>query len=77
MACQPNGSSGNVGPEAPRLGARAAAARIHRAALAEAEARRCGATQLGLNVFGANHVARSLYTSLGYEISRLQMHNAL
>ena len=45
--------------------------------LAEEESRRHGATQLGLNVFGDNHVARSLYTSLGYEISRLQMHKAL
>ena len=45
--------------------------------LAEEEARRRGATQIGLNVFGGNHVARSLYASLGYEVSRLQMHKAL
>lgn len=45
--------------------------------LAESEARRHGATQLGLNVFGRNHIARSLYESLGYEISRLQMYKPL
>jgi ribosomal protein S18 acetylase RimI-like enzyme len=45
--------------------------------LAEQEARRRGAKQLGLNVFGANHIARSLYESLGYGISRLQMFKVL
>jgi len=45
--------------------------------LAEREARRRGATQIGLNVFGHNHIARSLYESLGYEISRLQMYKRL
>jgi GNAT superfamily N-acetyltransferase len=33
---------------------------------AEEEARRRGLPQVGLNVFGANEVARSLYRSLGY-----------
>jgi len=45
--------------------------------LAEQEARRHGATQLGLNVFGHNEVARSLYESLGYEVSRLQLYKRL
>ena len=30
------------------------------------EARKLGATSVGLNVFGSNKVARSLYTSLGF-----------
>ena len=34
---------------------------------AEDEARRRGASQIGLNVFGGNEVARNLYRSLGYE----------
>jgi len=41
--------------------------------LAEAQARSGGARRLGLNVFGANAVARSLYESLGYETVELQM----
>jgi ribosomal protein S18 acetylase RimI-like enzyme len=45
--------------------------------LAEAEARARGATQLGLNVFGSNVVARGLYESLGYETSSLVMRKAL
>ena len=44
---------------------------------AEAEARRAGATYLGLNVFGANRVARSLYESSGYEVKSMQMRKAL
>jgi ribosomal protein S18 acetylase RimI-like enzyme len=32
-----------------------------------------GAKEIGLNVFGGNTVARSLYESSGYEISSLQM----
>jgi GNAT superfamily N-acetyltransferase len=32
-----------------------------------------GAEEIGLNVFGQNTVARSLYESSGYEISSLQM----
>ena len=34
---------------------------------AEEEARRRGVSQIGLNVFGGNEVARNLYRSLGYE----------
>jgi ribosomal protein S18 acetylase RimI-like enzyme len=41
--------------------------------LAEEEARSRGMTSLGLNVHGQNTVARSLYESLGYEITALQM----
>jgi len=36
-----------------------------------------GASTLGLNVFGSNAVARSLYESLGYETSALQMRKHL
>jgi ribosomal protein S18 acetylase RimI-like enzyme len=36
-----------------------------------------GAQEIGLNVFGANTAARSLYQSSGYEISSLQMHKCL
>jgi GNAT superfamily N-acetyltransferase len=35
--------------------------------LAEGEARRRGLSLIGLNVFGANEVARRLYSSLGYD----------
>jgi ribosomal protein S18 acetylase RimI-like enzyme len=35
--------------------------------LAEEEARRRGITQVSLNVFGGNDVARNLYRSLGYD----------
>ena len=41
--------------------------------LAEDEARARGMTSLGLNVHGQNMVARSLYESLGYEVTALQM----
>lgn len=41
--------------------------------LAEAEARAHGMTSLGLNVHGQNTVARSLYESLGYEVTQQQM----
>ena len=41
--------------------------------LAEREARARGMTSLGLNVHGQNMVARSLYESLGYEVTALQM----
>jgi ribosomal protein S18 acetylase RimI-like enzyme len=41
--------------------------------LAEEEARRHGAKELGLNVWGPNKVARSLYESLGYQTSSIQM----
>jgi ribosomal protein S18 acetylase RimI-like enzyme len=45
--------------------------------LAESFAREHGATTLGLNVFGFNSVARSLYRSLGYEESAVQMRKTL
>ena len=41
--------------------------------LAEDEARVRGMTSLGLNVHGQNVIARSLYESLGYEVTALQM----
>jgi ribosomal protein S18 acetylase RimI-like enzyme len=41
--------------------------------LAAAEARARGMTSLGLNVHGQNTVARSLYESLGYQVTALQM----
>lgn len=41
--------------------------------LAEDEARARGMKSLGLNVHGQNVVARSLYESLGYETTALQM----
>jgi ribosomal protein S18 acetylase RimI-like enzyme len=41
--------------------------------LAEEEARRHGLRRLGLNVFGHNPVASSLYTSLGYEVTSQYM----
>jgi ribosomal protein S18 acetylase RimI-like enzyme len=41
--------------------------------LAEDEARVRGMTSLGLNVHRQNTVARSLYESLGYEVTTLQM----
>jgi ribosomal protein S18 acetylase RimI-like enzyme len=45
--------------------------------LAEAEARSRGMHSLGLNVHGHNMVARSLYTSLGYEVMAQQMKKPL
>ena len=45
--------------------------------LAEERARQGGARRLGLNVFGANTVARALYESLGYETTELQMSKTL
>jgi ribosomal protein S18 acetylase RimI-like enzyme len=41
--------------------------------LAEDEARARGMTSLGLNVHGQNMIARSLYESLGYEVTAMQM----
>jgi len=41
--------------------------------LAEGEARARGMTSLGLNVHGQNMVARSLYESLGYEVTAMQL----
>ena len=40
---------------------------------AEDEARARGMTSLGLNVHGHNVVARSLYESLGYDVTAMQM----
>jgi len=45
--------------------------------LAEAEARARGMASIGLNVHGQNTVARSLYDSLGYATTALQMKKAL
>jgi ribosomal protein S18 acetylase RimI-like enzyme len=44
---------------------------------ADAEATRHGATSIGLNVFGSNHVARALYESAGYEIATIGMRKPL
>lgn len=46
-------------------------------AAAEREAARHGVPRIGLNVFGPNAVARSLYESAGYEIVTLQMRKTL
>lgn len=46
-------------------------------ALAEQFARERGATRLGLNVMGANAVARSLYESLGYRTVSISMTKTL
>ncbi len=45
--------------------------------LAEGLARERGATTIGLNVFANNVVARSLYTSLKYEETSVQMRKPL
>jgi ribosomal protein S18 acetylase RimI-like enzyme len=45
--------------------------------LAEEAAREQGATELGLNVFGPNAVARHLYESLGYQTRTVQMYKPL
>jgi ribosomal protein S18 acetylase RimI-like enzyme len=45
--------------------------------LAEQEARSRGMTSLGLNVHGQNMVARSLYDSLGYDVTAMQMKKPL
>ena len=41
--------------------------------LAEIEARSRGASELGLNVFGHNQVARQLYESMGYATTAIRM----
>jgi len=41
--------------------------------LAEAEARSRGASELELNVFGHNQVARQLYESMGYTATAIRM----
>ncbi len=45
--------------------------------LAEEAARSQGASELGLNVFGPNTVARRLYESLGYETTAVNMRKPL
>ena len=45
--------------------------------LAEEEARRRGLTQIRLNVWGGNEVARSLYRSLGYSEDSVEMSKAV
>jgi ribosomal protein S18 acetylase RimI-like enzyme len=45
--------------------------------LAEQLARAHGASTIGLNVFGRNHVARQLYTSLGYAEAAVVMRKDL
>jgi len=45
--------------------------------LAEVEARQRGYNRIGLNVFGNNDVARSLYRSLGYEENAIVMSKAV
>jgi GNAT superfamily N-acetyltransferase len=45
--------------------------------LAEAEARLRGATELGLDVFGHNQVARQLYESMGYVARSIRMNKKL
>lgn len=45
--------------------------------LAEEQARTAGATQIGLNVFGHNTVARHLYEALGYETTAVLMRKDL
>lgn len=44
---------------------------------AEEETVRNGVSKLGLNVFGPNKIARSLYESAGYEVTQLQMSKQL
>lgn len=44
---------------------------------AEQYSARYGATEIGLNVFGPNAVARSLYESSGYEITAVNMRKRL
>jgi len=44
---------------------------------AERIAREDGHTEIGLNVFGSNAVARRLYESLGYGVSSIQMRKPL
>jgi ribosomal protein S18 acetylase RimI-like enzyme len=45
--------------------------------LAETLARKEGALTMGLNVFGHNQVARTLYSSLGYRETAVQMRRTL
>ena len=45
--------------------------------LAEREAKRLGATKMGLHVFGFNQAARALYEKLGYAITNINMSKTL
>jgi ribosomal protein S18 acetylase RimI-like enzyme len=45
--------------------------------LAETEARSRGASEIGLNVFGHNQVARHLYESMGYTATSINMKKKL
>lgn len=45
--------------------------------LAEKVARAAGAVKLGLNVFGHNTVAQRLYSTLGYEVTAINMSKQL
>ena len=45
--------------------------------VAEEESRKNGVMKLGLNVFGNNKVARSLYDSAGYQTTAIQMSKVL
>lgn len=44
---------------------------------AESEVKRRGGDSVGLNVFGGNAIARSLYESSGYDLTSLQMRKRL
>ena len=46
-------------------------------AAAEKETLKNGVNKLGLNVFGSNTVARTLYESAGYDITQIQMSKQL
>jgi ribosomal protein S18 acetylase RimI-like enzyme len=45
--------------------------------LAAEEVRSRGGTEIGLNVFGNNDAARTLYESLGYDVASVRMRKAL
>jgi ribosomal protein S18 acetylase RimI-like enzyme len=45
--------------------------------LAEQEVRSRGATEIALNVFGPNQVARHVYEKIGYETTAIQMRKKL
>lgn len=45
--------------------------------LLEIEVQKMGLNHIGLHVFGHNHVARSLYQKMGYEITNLNLEKVL
>lgn len=45
--------------------------------LIEEKARELGLKSIGLNVFGSNKIARSLYEAVGYEITNINMRKIL